>query len=495
MKNNHNKQNPDADFTKKDFFIISVIILIALLLRLYKIDASLTDHHSWRQADTAAVARNFARGGFDLLRPRYDDLSNIQSGYYNPQGYRFVEFPLYNAAFAALYKFLPLLSLEIFGRMITILFSLVMIICIYYLVLKEENRLAAFFASLIFAVFPFFVFFSRVILPDMTALSLMFLAIVNLYLYAHQNKKKDYPSLSLSYILSLIFAALSILVKPTTIFYFLPLLYLFFKKYGWHFVKKISFYLYFLLAVAPFVLWRNWLTHFTEGIPVSEWLFFQVNTSQGIKNIFFRPAFFRWIFDERILNLILGGYLIVFFILGIVKKPKKSWFFAFSGLSALFYLFTFQGGNIQHDYYQILILPILAIFCGLGVAVFLKTDKLFANRFLNIFAVIIIFIFSFLFSYYKVKNFYDTNMGQATIAKIIQAITKPDDLIVTDTTGDTTLLYLADRKGYPAPTKEFEELKKDGMKYFVTMQKDVAYHLKNTYKLIFENDKVYILQF
>ena len=60
--------------------------------------------------------------------------------------------------------------------------------------------------------------------------------------------------------------------------------------------------------------------------------------------------------------------------------------------------------------------------------------------------------------------------------------------------GDTTLLYLADRSGFPAPTEDFDTLQKDGMEYFVTMQKDVAYHLKETYPLIFESDKVYILR-
>ena len=82
---------------KLDYFILSLILIIALLFRLYKINIPLADFHSWRQVDTAAVSRNFVKNGIDLFHPVYDDLSNVQSGIDNPLGYRMVEFPIYNA--------------------------------------------------------------------------------------------------------------------------------------------------------------------------------------------------------------------------------------------------------------------------------------------------------------------------------------------------------------------------------------------------------------
>src|SRR3990167_2229123 len=116
----------------KDLITILVILIIALSVRLYKIDTPLADFHSWRQVDTASVARNFAERDFNLLRPRYHDLSNIQSGMENPEGYRYVEFPTYNAIIAALYKYIPLTSLEIYGRLVTVFFSLTTIAILYY---------------------------------------------------------------------------------------------------------------------------------------------------------------------------------------------------------------------------------------------------------------------------------------------------------------------------------------------------------------------------
>jgi hypothetical protein len=481
------KESQDNKFIKIDFFLIGFLLLLALILRLYKINIPLTDHHSWRQVDTAAVARNFVKDGFDLFHPKYDDLSNIQSGKYNPQGYRFVEFPIYNAIFAFLYKKIPILPLEIYGRLVTIFFSLILILVIYYLVLKEEGRLTAFLSSLIFSVMPFFVFYSRVILPEMTALSLAFLSFLSLYLYS-KNLSIIY------YLLSIIFLSLSLLIKPTTIFFFLPLIYIFYKKFGLNLFKKVRFYFYFLLSFTPLVLWRVWMMKFPQGIPSSEWLLFQVNTYQGLQNIFFRPAFFRWIFEERILNLILGGYLVVFFIIGLLKKPKGSCLLFWITIASLIYLFTFQGGNVQHDYYQILILPVLAIFTGVGINFFLTEKRIFFNLLLNILFIIVLLGFSWFFSFYQVRDFYSYSQDLVNIAKIVKTLIPAEAKIVTDTTGDTTLLYLSERRGYPAPTTDFETLKKQGMEYFVTMNGKVADDLKEKFQLIFDSDKVYIFK-
>jgi len=79
------------------FWILGIICVLGGILRLYQINNPIADWHSWRQADTAAVARNYLRFGMDLLRPKYDDLSNIQSGKDNPLGLRMVEFPIYQA--------------------------------------------------------------------------------------------------------------------------------------------------------------------------------------------------------------------------------------------------------------------------------------------------------------------------------------------------------------------------------------------------------------
>ena len=78
---------------KVNFLILLVVIAGAFFVRLYHFSWPVADWHSWRQVDTSAVSRNFVKNGFDLLRPKFEDLSMAVSLKDNPQGYRFVEFP------------------------------------------------------------------------------------------------------------------------------------------------------------------------------------------------------------------------------------------------------------------------------------------------------------------------------------------------------------------------------------------------------------------
>jgi len=467
---------------KIDFLILGIILTIGLIFRLYKINSPLADFHSWRQVDTASVARNFLKNNFDLLHPQYDDLSNVQSGLENPHGYRMVEFPLYNALFAFLYKNFPFFSLEVWGRLTTIFFSLIIISIIYYLVLKEVNRKSAIISSFLYAILPFFVFFSRVILPETPALAMTMLSIYFLYLGSN----------FLFYFLSLFSFAIALLIKPTAIFFIFPLVYLFFKYNKWKFLQKPSFYLFFLLAITPLLVWRNYILKFPEGIPANEWLITGINTGNGLEKIFFKPAFFRWIFFERINNLILGGYLTVFLIVGLLMKQKKFFLHSFF-LSSLFYLFTFQGGNVQHEYYQTLILPSIAIFTGLGINYFFENKKNFFPL-LSISTAFILFIFSWFFSFYKVKNYYQYSQELVQEANIIKSLTLPDDKIITDRIGDTTLLYLSERKGAPAIYDDPLTLKEKGYKYLITNNSQEIQKMKENFSVFFENDKFTIFK-
>jgi len=473
------------NFEKKDFLLLAIVLMVAFLVRLYKLDVPLADLHSWRQADTAAVSRNFVRSGFDLLHPRYDDLSNIQSGKENPQGYRMAEFPIYNAIFAYIYKIFPIFSLEVYGRLTTIFFSLIIIAVIYYFGLKESQRTTAVFASLTYAILPFFVFFSRVILPETTALSFVFLSIFFLYLFSQT--KLNWAA-TVFYILAFVCFAISLLIKPVTIFYGLPLGFLFFRKYSFSTFKKFSFYLFFLLSFLPLILWRQYIKQFPEGIPEYNWLITDVNTYQGRLSIFFKPAFFRWVFFERINNYILGGYLSFFFILGVLAKTKK-YFLHLLLISALTYLFIFQGGNVQHEYYQIIIFPPLALFIGLGITHLVNNGKSFFHPILLYPVITLIIVLSLFFSFYTVRYYYNFPQDLVQIAKIVNALTKEGDKIVTDRMGDTTLLYLMDRRGAPAMYKEPEEFKKAGYQYIVTLNQDVIKRLKEKqYSTVFENN-------
>ena len=117
---------------KNEYFLLSVIVILGLFVRLYRIDNPIADWHSWRQADTAAVTRNFVRSGINMLYPTYDDVSSIQTGIDNPTGIRMVEFPAYNAIHAVLFKNFEVFTIEKWGRLITVFISLITAIFCFF---------------------------------------------------------------------------------------------------------------------------------------------------------------------------------------------------------------------------------------------------------------------------------------------------------------------------------------------------------------------------
>src|SRR5579883_1371640 len=131
--------------------LLCFIIVGAFFVRLYRFNNPVADWHSWRQADTSAVSRNFVISGFDILHPRFDDLSNVPSGLENPQGYRFVEFPIYNVLQAAGYKYIGKITLEEWGRLITIISSLFSLLFVFLLLKKYAGSVAALAAALFMA--------------------------------------------------------------------------------------------------------------------------------------------------------------------------------------------------------------------------------------------------------------------------------------------------------------------------------------------------------
>ena len=119
------------------FFILGLILIVGFSVRLYRIDNPVADWHSWRQADTSAVTRNFIKYGVNPLFPRYDDLSSVASGKPNPQGYRLVEFPVYNILSVWMDIVSPGNTLEYSGRLTSILTSIGSLIFLYLLTKKH----------------------------------------------------------------------------------------------------------------------------------------------------------------------------------------------------------------------------------------------------------------------------------------------------------------------------------------------------------------------
>jgi 4-amino-4-deoxy-L-arabinose transferase-like glycosyltransferase len=436
-----------------------LIIVLAFSLRLYRLNTPLADWHSWRQADTSAVSRNFVNQGFDLLRPRFDDLSNVSSILYeNPEGYRFVEFPLYNLFQAGAFKIWPDFSLEVWGRLVSIFFSLGSLIWLYLIVKKFLDEKTALLVAFFWAVLPFNIYYSRVILPEPM---MLFTSLGMIYFFSRWVEKEKI----LDYGLMIFLAILSFLLKPFTLILLLPLAYLGWQRWRFERRKWNFFFLAFFLTLLPFIGWRWWLSHFPEGVPRSDWLF--------NPKIAFKGSFLWWVFGERISRLILGGWGLILLSLGVITKPKKKegWFFHAWLAAILFYFIIVAGGNLQHDYYQVLAIPIICVFLAKGV-IFLLAPPNSLSRFFSFLLLIVSLLFMLAFSWYQVRDFF--NINHPAIVEAGQAVDRlvpKDAKVIAPYSGDTAFLYQTKRKGWPVGI-EIEKMIKLGAEYYVNINFD-----------------------
>ena len=52
---------------KNEYFVLSILLIFGFIVRLYRIDNPVADWHSWRQADTSAVSRNYVKDGINIF--------------------------------------------------------------------------------------------------------------------------------------------------------------------------------------------------------------------------------------------------------------------------------------------------------------------------------------------------------------------------------------------------------------------------------------------
>lgn len=459
---------------------IFLLLVAGFGIRLWKINTPLADWHSFRQADTAAVARNFVKHGYDLLHPRYDDLSNIASGKENPQGYRFVEFPLYNTAHALLFQGISAakegaISFEAAGRLTTIFSSLMSAIFLYLIVRELLGELMGFLTMGFFLFLPFNIYYSRVILPGPT---MVMASLASIYFLTKTQSANWQTKSKVAWLLSLVLAMAAILIKPYAVFILLPswLVYFFHFERGLRqtratgqsvFIVLLYFGLYALISILPFVFWRLWMQQFPEGIPANQWLL----NAEGIR---FRPAWWRWLFAERLGKLILGYWGTILFGVGLTIRGVKKWskealFYSWL-LGALIYLAIFASGNVRHDYYQILIIPALSVFLAKGALFLLKAPKKHFYKIINYFLLITCCLFMFGFSWYQIREYYKINHPEIIEAgKAANKILPKEAKVIAPYYGDTAFLYQTSHQGWPVVTLSFPEMIELGATHYVSV--------------------------
>jgi len=447
---------------RKRAIILSMIIILSagFGVRLYKISNPLADWHSWRQADTASVSLIYVQRGIDLLQPRYFDISPIQTGYHNPEGYRFVEFPMYNAIHAFLAVAIPQISFEVWGRLVSIFSALITAVALFGFGRRTISSWGGVAAAFFYLFIPFNIYFTRVILPEPMGVMWVSLSLWMFAEYIHSGKKRPL-------FLSAIAFSLAMLIKPFAIFYTLPMIYMYLRKKKLRKVlRDFPLLIAIDIALIPFLLWRAWMNVPPNlvGIPHFAWAF----NGDGIR---FRPAFWRWIFGERLGRLILGMWGLVPFTFGLLAANKKNKVIFFALLGMFLYVSTIATASVRHDYYQSFAIPVIALCLAQG-SIYMWEAKEFGKRISKIILGFTVFMMLGM-GWYQAREYYIINHYEiVTAGQAADRLLPKDAKVIAPYNGDTAFLYQTKRFGWPVVDRDIMDMVNElGADYYISVNK------------------------
>ena len=479
----------DAGKGRIDLVLIGLCVL-ALAVRLIGVNTPFFDLQAWRQAETAAVARNYYEEGLSFFYPRVDWRGDTP-------GYVEMEFPLYQFLVACLYRLVGA-PREWIGHAVSAMFSVATIPPLYALARKLYGVRAARFAAIAFVVAPLNVFYGRAFMPDA---AMLFFSVGAVYLFACWTAGER-PS---TFAAAVTFAALAFLVKLPTLYLGLPLLFLAYNRFGKGLFRQPALWAFAALTLAPMLLWYGHAYR----------LFQQTHLTYGIWN---RYGYAKWgnldllasgqfyvLMLQRLIGVTFTPLGFVVLVAGILMKVRSQrervvhvWL-----LALILYLLIVPEGNRELNYYQLPFVPVGALFMGKALGRFCGDPapgravpgSLRARRIAL--AVVLIGMVGLSYTYarplFAAQPYY---VAQYEIGRDVDGLIPKDALLVVGDLDDNsapyrtqapTLLYFCHRKGWQLLPEEF----RDRDRLATLAQRGARFFLVPV-KLIYQLDRAYV---
>lgn len=501
-----------------------VIVLVALsaILRLYRVQYPLADWHSWRQADTASVTREYVKHGINVLVPRFHDLSNIPAGLDNPEGYRMVEFPFVNAALALLLRAFPQLDLVTTSRVASVIVSAATAGLLFLLISRQFGQTMGWLVGLSFALNPYHIFYGRVILPEPYMVFFLIAFWWSWYQWLNKHQLFWWLTSTISLMLGLLLKPFVAFALPVVVAQTIVTLWQqasiskkqqILTKILWR-SEWLVLLISWIIAFIPLVWWRHWIEQYPSGVPANDWLF----NGNGIR---WRPAWFRWLGYERGVKLFLGYVGVLPFLVAIFMSSKTilnffaSWFkrqklptyHEPTAIAALIlswwtavgvYSSVIATGNVQHDYYQNFFIPAVSLTLGFGYFTLIQLIYKHAPKGLGrigLFGIVAgIALGQWVGSWQLIKGNFNVNHWEYVHAgQAVDALIPADARVIAPAMGDTQFLFQTNRTGWPIGFGIEAKQALGATHYVSTSQDDETTKLMKQYSIVKQTPEFVIL--
>lgn len=403
--------------------------ILAVVARLLLIDQPYIDNWSWRQSDVAAIARNYLRNGFHFAYPQID-WAGDEAGFVG------TEFPILPFIAALGYKFAGVH--EWIGRLETVVLFALSLPFLFLLVRDVFGPTAAMWALLFYSFAPLNIFTSREFMPDAPSLSF---ALAGLYLFARwiSNERSTFL------LASALCISLSILIKLPNIVIGAPLACLAFQRFRTSPLR---------LGVA-FQRLELWLFAAISLLPSFFWYWHAVTIAQnfyphhlfGAGGIRIMSANWYWRILAQMMTASLTPVLGILAIAGVflARSSMRARLFH-CWLGAMLLLIVIVGYGSRHQWYQLPLVPIAAVFAG-AVCSF-AAAKISNKRTKRVLSILLALSFSALSFFYARPLYQSSAAPLRDLGLELRELTPQNSLIVAADNGDPTVFYYAERKGW-----------------------------------------------
>lgn len=342
---------------KEDKIIFTAILFIFLSLRLIGISNPILDVAPTRQANNAQIARNYYlhHNPFLLAEIGLDGTKPV---------YQLLELPIVPYAVSILYRVFGGVHEWIY-RFITLLFSLATFLMLYQFVKLVYDRTTAVAAAAAYSLSPLEIILAKSLLVESGILCFSLASIFTLYRWVFYRGR-------VWYWVSCLCLTTAVLLKPYSMYLFLPAAYLFYLKGGISFWRQISFWFLISFCTASFIFYVTWQNQLiAAGLPtiytISGMLadsLRSAGTSSGMPIGPFAKRLYA-IFTQDILTPV----MFLPFLIGILMKTHsraKGLFHCWLLAVAVYFLMS-SYVIAFHGYYSLPALLPCSVFVGIGI--------------------------------------------------------------------------------------------------------------------------------
>ena len=432
--------------------------ILAVAVRLIHINEPFVDTWSWRQSDVAAIARNYYSNGFHFARPQIDWVGD-QSGYVG------TEFPILPFLAAIAYKFLGVH--EWIGRIQAVILFAVSLPFFFLLVRRRFNEIAATWALFFYSFAPLGIMAGRCFMPDLPSLAL---SMVGLFFFQQWLEHEK----SVPFIAGALCVSLSILIKLPSILIGAPLACLALQRFGLSAFRRPSLWSFAAIALLPSAIWY-WHAYLIAQQFYPHHFF-------GAGGVRIMSVAWYWGILKLTAVASLTLLLVALGILGaIVARSTTSARIFYWWLGPMVIFMIAVGYGNRHPWYQLPFVPIAAAFAGAACVHFAEKIRERWKRLAL--SILVIGAFGALAFRYTLSFYRSSGAIMRDAGLFLKRTTPPGSLIAAADTGDPTIFYYAERKGWHFPEKDgiyngdpddaeqavtdLETLHKNGARYLV----------------------------